>query len=315
MKDLKKYIISESIFDINGTPNEFIYDIKSIIKDINNAPSEYTPYWVWPENQKEFPRREFLSGKVIKLDISNIEQTNYIVSLNNALSGAYRLETFDAHNMDFSNLESMCKMFFDCGRLKDVNISNWKTGKINNISSIFEQNNKLRRVDLSMLQFAPKLNITDAFRKCYSLEHIDLGPNSNCSAGFGVNGIPPSTFKRCQNLKYIRLGSLRMAYKDTSLRDCEKLEVFDGIFISSREQCVWNLPPSLRSIRIKIKAKSSVNLYDFRHLVNLDKKSIQYLIDNIPNNSGGSISVPSQWNLTNDQKKQIENKNWRVFEE
>lgn len=314
MKSLCSYIIPESVFNTNVYQDVSLFDMDSIKKDISDASGEYIPNWYWPENEKSIPYSFFRGRKITKLDISNIRQTGSISNLNNSFSDMIYLKEFIAEDMDFHNLESMHGMFYDCPRLESVYISNWKTGKVSSIDDMFLNDHNLRAIDLSAIHFAPKLTITDAFRGCSKLESIDLGSNTNCSAGFGWGGTPPNLFKQCWNLKYIRLGSLNMAYKDDSLKDCEKLEVFDGEFILTSGSILWTFPKSLRSMRIKIRTKPTTNHCDFSHLVNLDTDSIQYIIDNLRPDPYGTIEAPSIWSISEKQKSQIKNKKWKLIE-
>ena len=73
-----------------------------------------------------------------------------------------------------SNVTNMDSMFFGCGSLTSLNLSNFNTSKVTNMSAMFYNCNKLTSLDLSNFNTSKVINMNSMFNGCTSLTSLDL---------------------------------------------------------------------------------------------------------------------------------------------
>ena len=154
--------------------------------------------------------------------------TDKVRDMNSMFSSCYKLEHLDIYNFNTSNINDMSFMFSKCYNLEDINgIDKFITNKVGNMKSMFQACFKLEYLDLSnfntsnvidmsyMFNKCNKLKeikginkfITDKvinmyamFQECFELEYLDLS-NFNTS---NVNSMS-YMFNNCKKLKYLNL--------------------------------------------------------------------------------------------------------------
>ncbi|MBQ5311192.1 MAG: BspA family leucine-rich repeat surface protein [Oscillospiraceae bacterium] len=113
------------------------------------------------------------------------------------------LQSADLSNMDVSTVTNMQWMFYGCGNLTTVNLTNWKkqTSKVTNMRGMFSGCSKLTTVTDMYLVWAPNVTtMENMFSGCTSLTSIDT---PYCADAKAVN--MTSTFYNCSKLTSVFL--------------------------------------------------------------------------------------------------------------
>ena len=97
-------------------------------------------------------------------------------------------------NADTSELTSMCCMFYWCNMLQTINLNNWDTSNVEDMSSMFEYCG-VNELDLSNFDVSNVTDMTAMFGHCSSLQTINFN-NWNPSSVEDMWGM----FENCSSL-------------------------------------------------------------------------------------------------------------------
>ena len=95
-------------------------------------------------------------------------------------------------------------MFFNCKKLKRLNLSSFNTNNANNLDEMFKKCNNLKELDISSFNFTKDKKISDMFWGCINLEKIKV--SSDYSEFFTNN--KKSLFKKYENINIIFVSKL-----------------------------------------------------------------------------------------------------------
>ena len=90
------------------------------------------------------------------------------------------LTTLDLSNFDTSNVTDMSYMFRGCTSLTSLNISNFNTSRVTDMCAIFSDCSSLTSLDLSNFDTSNVINMSWMFESCLKLTALDLS-NFNTS--------------------------------------------------------------------------------------------------------------------------------------
>ncbi len=105
-------------------------------------------------------------------------------------------------NLNTENVTDMTGMFFNCSKLRNVDVSGFKTSNVVSMNSMFYGCNNLENIDLSGFDTRSVTNMAFMFYGCEKIEILDCG----CFNTGNVKDMN-SMFKNCNNLKTLNLKS------------------------------------------------------------------------------------------------------------
>ena len=118
------------------------------------------------------------------------------------------------------NTKFMLYMFAGCSCLTSIDISSFKTQKVNDMSYMFKDCSKIKKIDLSEFDTQNANNMEGMFKGCSSLTSIDL-KNFKTENTKHIKKM----FYGCKNLKQIDISSFAELKGNSTLED---YEIFDN---------------------------------------------------------------------------------------
>ena len=108
------------------------------------------------------------------------------------------LESLNLSSFDTKNCNNMMFMFFNCKSIKELDLSNFDTSNVKDMSRMFSHCYGLTAINLSSFDTKKVENMDYMFRKCCDLTNIDL---SNFNTENAISMV--SMFDECKNLREI----------------------------------------------------------------------------------------------------------------
>ena len=124
-------------------------------------------------------------------------------SCSNMFNGMRNLVAIDLSEFDTSNVVDMSYMFSECTNLVSLDLSNIDISSVTNMNYMFNSCSSLTRIDLSNLVASSVTTMMNMFCQCTSLKSINL---SNLKLGAIKN--MNSLFYKCNNVLEINLSNL-----------------------------------------------------------------------------------------------------------
>ena len=121
-------------------------------------------------------------------------------------------------------------MFYNCGSLKSLDISNFNTSEVTNMRSMFYHCIGLKSLDLSHFNTSKVSNMISMFELCFNLSSVNLSGWDTRNVG-SMNHM----FERCNSLKTLDLSGF-----DTREKTCSMYDMFNTcnglttIFVSDK---------------------------------------------------------------------------------
>ena len=127
---------------------------------------------------------------------NNLTKTNYL------FSDCGHLKIIDLSNFNTLKVDNMSCMFFECFSLTDINLSNINTPNVENMSGMFAGCKSLTNINLSNFNTQNVINMSLMFGKCSSLTNINL-------SNFQTHNVTDMSymFAECSSLKDINLSN------------------------------------------------------------------------------------------------------------
>jgi len=176
----------------------------------------------------------FMFNECIKLkEIKGINKLNTkkVTDINSMFQGCVELEFLDLSNFDTSNIIDMSFMFNQCNKLKEIKgIKNFNTNKVTNMGSMFQECKQLEYLDLSNFDTSNVTDMSFMFNQCNKLKEIKgiKAFNTNKVTNMG------SMFQKCNQLEYLDLSNFNtsnVVYMKSMFNQCNKLKKIKGINI------------------------------------------------------------------------------------
>ena len=112
------------------------------------------------------------------------------------------IEKIDLSNFNTSKVTNMSNMFSNCGSLMSLDLSNFNTSKVTNMSNMISNCESLISLDLSSFNTSNVTNMESMFSSCSSLTNLDLSSfNTSKVTNMG------SMFSSCSSLTSLVLSS------------------------------------------------------------------------------------------------------------
>lgn len=110
--------------------------------------------------------------KLIK-KLPNITIANNVTSLESAFNDE-KIEEIGKIISAGSNVTSLSRMFYSCGKLKTVDFSNFNSSNVTSTDNMFCWCEKLENVNFDNFDTIKVTNMADMFRNCYVLTQLNL---------------------------------------------------------------------------------------------------------------------------------------------
>ena len=161
--------------------------------------------------------------------IFEININENVTSMEGFFENCSNIISLDLSNFDSSNINNMSFMFTDCNKLKEIKgINKLNTNKVKDMNCMFQECNELESLDLSNFDTSTVTDMSFMFNQCNKLIEIK-GINN-----FDTNKVTNmgSMFQECNELEYLDLSNF-----DTSnvidmsfiFNQCNKLKEIKGI--------------------------------------------------------------------------------------
>ena len=124
------------------------------------------------------------------------------IKMNNLLHNCYSLTSINLYNFNSNIITDISGLFSNCTALKNLNLSNINTTNISDMNSLFFNCTSLTSLNLSNFITNKLTNIMYMFSNCTSLKTLDF-PNINTSNVTNMNGI----FSVCSSLTTLNLSN------------------------------------------------------------------------------------------------------------
>ncbi len=158
------------------------------------------------------------------------------------------LTNIDLSNWNTSNVTDMSSMFYNCKSLTNIDLSSWNTSNVTDMSSMFYNCSSLTNINLSNWNTR---NVTDMYRmfyNCSSLTNIDL-------SSWNVSSVETTyeMFSNCSSLANVNLSNWNTSNLIQTSRmfyNCKTIEQLDvstfdisrsGSYLDMFEECSFNI--------------------------------------------------------------------------
>ena len=155
----------------------YLPENRNIIPEINNSNNYIIGEIYINENQinqniniinyREKNKKEIEDNCIIKIDDN----------MNIQFSSTYTFTNCGNHKIKYKfkhTINSAKKLFFDCGSIIKLDLSNFKTENVNDMSQMFEGCVSLKDLNLSNFNTKNVTNMAGMFRECKSLINLNL---------------------------------------------------------------------------------------------------------------------------------------------
>ena len=135
-------------------------------------------------------------------EILNLCDWDKIKDCTYMFTGCTSITSLDVSNFNTSNVTNMSCMFVSCTVLKSLDLSSFNTSNVVNMSSMFSSCDNLASLDISSFYTSKVTNISSMFNGCNDLTELDIS-NFDMSS---VNNIY-YMFGNCRNLVDLKFGT------------------------------------------------------------------------------------------------------------
>ena len=197
----------------------YLSSITITFKETGTVPFLNQNYILKPDyvlvNDKERDFEQSGDGKYTIL----LEENEYTIKLgwndlltscSNMFNGLQEIKSIDLSEFDTSNVIDMSSMFSECTNLESLDLRNLKLSSVTNLDSMFKSCSSLKEIDLSNLDATSVTTMSSMFFNCTSLTYINL---SNIKLGSLKD--MSYLFYQCESLSRINLLNLNTETVET----------------------------------------------------------------------------------------------------
>lgn len=212
MKYIRKQELANSKifeFSMNKEKDEVIitkYIANKYAFRVVEIPSFVTGFEIEDRYELDSAIKSIFSDVTQSLKVINKSQ---ITDIRNLFSN-YNGEKLDLSEFDTSKVTNMSCMFNRCRKLKDIDFSGFDTSKVKDMSGMFFGCYELGEIDLSEFDTSRVKDMASMFTGCYSLKSINL-------SNFNVDRLKDVKFmfRGCNKLESVDMSSFDMKDKIT----------------------------------------------------------------------------------------------------
>ena len=214
--------------------------------------------------------------------------TSKLTSAYNLFYNCANLTYVDLRNSDFSNIETIERMFTSCVNLLAIDgLNDLDVSKVHNMGGLFSDCRKLLEINVSDWDVSKVTNFGAIFRRCSKLTNIDVS-KWDTSSGIIMSGI----FTDCSNLIEINIANWDMSHANSVS------QMFYGCSALMKLKMTVNLNQEAVTTYWFNKCNSLIDVQIF----NFDTYTINKVIDELPTrsiNNQGSLIIPKIDNSIN----------------
>ena len=205
-----------------------------------------------------------------------------------------KLTSLDVSNFDTSKVTNMSNMFYSCSLLTGLDLSGFNTSAVTSMSDMFYNGSSLTSLDLSSFSTGKVTNMSNMFKNCSSLTSITFGNNfdtsqvtnmsymfQNCSK---LTSLDVSNFdtSKVTNMSYMFFNCSKLTSLDVS--NFDTLSVSSGYMDSMFKDC-----SSLKTLDL---SSFNVQMLDSDHNGNMLTGCTSLTVLKTPYNGSIAIKLP-----------------------
>ena len=127
-------------------------------------------------------------------------------------NGCLSLTSLDLSNFNTSKVIDMSNMFYSCYSLNNLDLSSFDTSKVTSMSSMFDNCKSLTSLDLSNWNTSKVTSMVEMFKDCSSLTSLDLSNWNTSSVGTsGYGSSFKGMFNSCSSLESLDISSFDLS--------------------------------------------------------------------------------------------------------
>ena len=234
-KDMYGKYILDCVFNVNEIKNNvLIFNAnENNMKEIGMVLEPFV--FVFLNNKRVIIRNkdkkynaEYNFEKPDKYNIKIIFENN-LSNLEHLFEECNELESVDLSNFNMDNIKDISYMFNECHNLKEIKgLNKLNTSKVKYMDAMFQECNELQYLDLSNFNTENVIDMSYMFNKCYKLKEIKGINKLNTNKVTNMTGM----FQECYELENLDLSNFRtdnvndMGWMFT---DCYKLKGIKGL--------------------------------------------------------------------------------------
>ena len=135
-------------------------------------------------------------------DTSNVTTMADMFSTGKSYIGNGKLKHLNVSNFNTCNVTDMSDMFYGQGSIKKLNVSKWNVSKVETFDHMFADNFNLEFINVKNWDVSSCNNFNAMFNDCLSLKNISV-ENWDVSNAYYLSQM----FERCKSLKYLNLSN------------------------------------------------------------------------------------------------------------
>ena len=169
-----------------------------------------------------------------KIDGLSKLNTSEVIDMSRMFVDCEKLQEIDLSNFNTYLVRDMSYMFNNCKELKALNLSNFDTSSVINMSYMFADSEGLSSLDLSNFDTSSLKDIKEMFKNCSNLKYLDI-------SNFNLNGKTfESTFKLIK-LKYINIYNAIYESSNSNFLDQKSFlqdSIDEGLMVCQKEKII-----------------------------------------------------------------------------
>ena len=163
-------------------------------------------------------------AKCVSIDMRGFA-TDCVLNMQAMFCNCYALKDLNVSELDTSKVEFMDDMFMGCVSLTQLDLSKFKTGEVTNMYRMFANCNSLTKLDLSNFDTRKVTQIHAMFMGCKSLIQLDFG-NFDTSHAWSTS----SMFENCKSLNRLDISGFdtsNVTSMEAMFKNCKALTQLD----------------------------------------------------------------------------------------
>ena len=143
-------------------------------KSVDNRPLVDLSYWAKNTYPETYSSMTELDQEGIDY-LNSVRGTNmYCMFGGDGINGCYNLASIDVSNWNTSNVTDLSFTFYDCGAFVSLDLSNWDTSNVTNMNKLFTRCNSLQILNVSNWDTSKVTNMYYMFGSCVKLTNLDV---------------------------------------------------------------------------------------------------------------------------------------------
>ena len=169
VKSTNGNIYTGRVYEADGSwresDDEYVYGLNSEIKTVNLT-----------TKVKPLSTKNWFNGCYDLTSVKNAQRFDMSnnTDMSRMFQQCYKLANLDVSNWDTRNVTNMNFMFSDCKTLTNLDVSKWNTGNVTDMSGMFAGCKALTNLDVSNWKTSKVADMSYLFNDCFSLTDLDV---------------------------------------------------------------------------------------------------------------------------------------------